>query len=126
LVPIDSIYTTFYRLSVVTFALGRTVTDDRRNTVVLARPLVTYGVRSANALMWRGWTDTATGGSYDWAKGVAGIKYSYTLELRDRGRYGFLLPRSQIIPTAEETWTAIRAAVEEMESDECWVRGRNC
>ncbi len=36
--------------------------------------------------------DVATGGSDDWAKGVAGIKYSYTLELRDEGRYGFELP----------------------------------
>lgn len=70
--------------------------------------------------------DSATGGSYDWAKGVAGIKYSYTVELRDRGNYGFVLPTSQILPTGEEIWAAIRAAVQEMELDECWVRGRNC
>ena len=71
-------------------------------------------------------TDAATGGSYDWAKGVAGIKYSYTIELRDRGNYGFMLPLSQVVPTGEETWAALRAAVEEMEVDECWVRRRNC
>jgi len=70
--------------------------------------------------------DSATGGSYDWAKGVAGIKYSYTVELRDQGDFGFLLPRSQIVPTGEEMWAAIQAAVEEMEFDECWVRRRNC
>merc|ERR1711860_138306 len=34
----------------------------------------------------------AAGGSDDWAKGVAGIKYSYTVELPDEGRYGFALP----------------------------------
>ncbi|XP_063977415.1 carboxypeptidase B-like isoform X2 [Diachasmimorpha longicaudata] len=50
-----------------------------------------------------------TGASDDWAKGVAGIKYSYTLELRDRGTYGFLLPATQIIPTARETWAGVRA-----------------
>ncbi|XP_043283994.1 carboxypeptidase B-like [Venturia canescens] len=49
-----------------------------------------------------------SGASDDWAKGVAGIKYSYTLELRDRGTYGFLLPATQIIPTARETWAGIR------------------
>lgn len=36
--------------------------------------------------------DVASGGSDDWAKGGAGIPYSYTVELRDTGRYGFELP----------------------------------
>ncbi|XP_034178423.2 carboxypeptidase B-like isoform X1 [Osmia lignaria lignaria] len=49
-----------------------------------------------------------SGSSDDWAKGVAGIKYAYTLELRDRGTYGFLLPASQIVPTAREIWAGIR------------------
>jgi len=47
---------------------------------------------------------TAAGISVDWALGVAGIPYVYTIELRDTGAYGFLLPPEQIIPTAEETW----------------------
>nr|XP_031827673.1 carboxypeptidase B-like [Nomia melanderi] len=49
-----------------------------------------------------------SGASDDWAKGVAGIKYAYTLELRDRGTYGFLLPASQIVPTSREIWAGIR------------------
>ncbi|XP_015433607.1 PREDICTED: carboxypeptidase B-like [Dufourea novaeangliae] len=49
-----------------------------------------------------------SGASDDWAKGVAGIKYAYTLELRDRGTYGFLLPATQIMPTAREIWAGIR------------------
>ncbi|XP_060597007.1 carboxypeptidase B-like [Ruditapes philippinarum] len=44
----------------------------------------------------------AAGGSDDFAKGDTGIKYAYTIELRDVGRYGFALPTSEIIPTAEE------------------------
>lgn len=36
--------------------------------------------------------DVASGGSDDWAKGGAGIAYSYTVEMRDEGRFGFLLP----------------------------------
>ncbi|KAG0701372.1 Carboxypeptidase B [Chionoecetes opilio] len=50
----------------------------------------------------------AAGGSDDWAKGVGGVKYAYTVELRDQGNYGFLLPRSQIIPTGEETFEALK------------------
>ncbi|XP_025946893.1 carboxypeptidase A1-like [Apteryx rowi] len=49
----------------------------------------------------------ASGGTIDWTYNQ-GIKYSFTFELRDTGRYGFLLPASQIIPTAQETWLALR------------------
>jgi hypothetical protein len=49
-----------------------------------------------------------TGGSDDWAKGAAGIKYSYTIELRDRGTYGFILPAQYIIPTAREALAAVK------------------
>ncbi|XKL66650.1 hypothetical protein PGB90_010070 [Kerria lacca] len=49
-----------------------------------------------------------SGNSDDWAKNKVGIKYSYTIELRDRGTYGFLLPPSEIIPTGKEIFTAIR------------------
>lgn len=45
----------------------------------------------------------ASGGSDDWAKGTMKLKYSYTVELRDTGRHGFMLPAEQIISTAEET-----------------------
>ncbi|XP_054582242.1 carboxypeptidase A5 isoform X2 [Eptesicus fuscus] len=49
----------------------------------------------------------ASGITVDWAYD-SGIKYSFSFELRDTGRYGFLLPATQIIPTAQETWMAIR------------------
>ncbi|XP_038672554.1 carboxypeptidase B-like isoform X2 [Scyliorhinus canicula] len=49
----------------------------------------------------------AAGGSDDWAYDL-GIKYSFTFELRDTGRHGFLLPESQIKPTCEETMLAIK------------------
>merc|ERR1719228_92838 len=49
----------------------------------------------------------AAGGSDDWAYDL-GVKYSYTYELRDEGRYGFLLPESQIKPTCEETMLAVK------------------
>jgi len=45
----------------------------------------------------------ATGGSMDWAKIKLGVPYTFEWELRDTGRYGFLLPADQIVPTALET-----------------------
>ncbi|CAJ1056102.1 carboxypeptidase A1-like isoform X1 [Xyrichtys novacula] len=50
----------------------------------------------------------ASGSTVDWTYDQ-GIKYSYTFELRDTGRYGFLLPAKQIVPTATETWLALMA-----------------
>ncbi|XP_071949823.1 carboxypeptidase B-like isoform X3 [Antedon mediterranea] len=44
-----------------------------------------------------------TGCSCDWTYAVAGIKYSYGIELRDTGTYGFFLPEDQIEPTGIET-----------------------
>jgi hypothetical protein len=42
---------------------------------------------------------------------LAGITYSYTIELRDTGTFGFLLPAVEIVPTAQETWAGIIAAI---------------
>ncbi|XP_061576876.1 carboxypeptidase A2-like [Cololabis saira] len=53
----------------------------------------------------------ASGGSIDWSYNL-GIKYSYAFELRDTGRYGFVLPAQQIIPTASETWLALKHIME--------------
>ncbi|KAM8982573.1 carboxypeptidase A2-like [Sarcophilus harrisii] len=53
----------------------------------------------------------ASGGSIDWAYDY-GIKYSFAFELRDTGRHGFLLPASQILPTAEETWLGLKTIME--------------
>lgn len=46
------------------------------------------------------------GGSDDWAKASAGIKYSYTIELPDRGNHGFILPSKYINPVAEDFFPA--------------------
>uniref|UniRef100_G3P5A2 Peptidase M14 domain-containing protein n=1 Tax=Gasterosteus aculeatus aculeatus TaxID=481459 RepID=G3P5A2_GASAC len=53
----------------------------------------------------------ASGGSIDWSYNL-GIKYSFAFELRDTGRYGFILPANQIIPTASETWLGLKHIME--------------
>nr|XP_022345038.1 carboxypeptidase B-like [Crassostrea virginica] len=50
---------------------------------------------------------SAAGGSDDWAKGGAGVKYSYTIELRDTGAHGFILPVNQIFPNNHESWNGL-------------------
>lgn len=52
-------------------------------------------------------TDPAAGGSMDWVRAAIGPRITYTYELRDKGRYGFLLPANQIIPTGEETMDSL-------------------
>ncbi|XP_038174829.1 carboxypeptidase A4 isoform X2 [Arvicola amphibius] len=58
----------------------------------------------------------ASGSSIDWAYDN-GIKYAFTFELRDTGHYGFLLPASQIIPTAEETWLGLKTIMEHVQDN---------
>ncbi|XP_035732272.1 carboxypeptidase B-like [Vespa mandarinia] len=54
----------------------------------------------------------AAGGSDDWAKAILKIKYSYTIELRDTGLYGFVLPARYIVPTAKEALAAVQVITE--------------
>lgn len=61
---------------------------------------------------------TASGTASDWAYEKAGIKYSYTIELRDTGTYGFLLPKNQITPTGEETFNGLLAMISQMEKND--------
>ncbi|KAJ8687276.1 hypothetical protein QAD02_023070 [Eretmocerus hayati] len=50
----------------------------------------------------------AAGGADDWAKAHVKVKYAYTVELRDRGQHGFVLPANFIKPTAEEALAAVQ------------------
>jgi len=56
----------------------------------------------------------STGTSVDYANDVLEAEYSYTLELRDQGQHGFVLPPAQILPTGEETWAGVRYMLENM------------
>ncbi|KAH9874273.1 hypothetical protein IAQ61_004904 [Plenodomus lingam] len=48
-----------------------------------------------------------SGDSVDYALENARANYSMTVELRDTGTYGFVLPAAQIVPSAEEMWAGL-------------------
>lgn len=60
-------------------------------------------------------TDLATGASIEYAYNDVDIKLTYAIEVRDTGRYGFILPPVQIIPNNEETLTGMMALIKEAE-----------
>ncbi|KAF2807181.1 uncharacterized protein BDZ99DRAFT_465111 [Mytilinidion resinicola] len=47
------------------------------------------------------------GDGVDYATDIAKAAFSFTVELRDTGRYGFVLPAAQILPSAEEMWAGL-------------------
>lgn len=50
----------------------------------------------------------ATGNSVDYVQDVTKADYVFTLELRDTGRNGFVLPANQILPTGQETFEGVK------------------
>lgn len=62
-------------------------------------------------------TDQSSGTSRDWAKGVANIPYVYTIELRDTGKHGWILPPDEIIPTGQEMWAGVKATFQAIQGD---------
>nr|QEI22872.1 putative zinc carboxypeptidase [Oryctes rhinoceros] len=81
---------------------------DRAAAALASRFGTRYTVGNIAATIY-----VATGGSMDWAKGTYGTRITYTYELRDQGRYGFVLPADQIIPTGQETLDSFVVIFEE-------------
>lgn len=49
----------------------------------------------------------------DWVKDTLKVPVSFTYELRDTGRNGFMLPADQIIPNGQEVMDSILAMFKE-------------
>lgn len=56
------------------------------------------------------------GGASDWVKETARVKYSYTIELRPShsAQGGFILDRTQLIPTGKETYEGIKVVIDKV------------
>ena len=61
-------------------------------------------------------SDPASGTTHDFARGLAGVMFSFTPELRDMGAdgigYGFEAPDTEIQPSFEEMWNGFIAMYE--------------
>uniref|UniRef100_V5EDM5 Inactive metallocarboxypeptidase ECM14 n=2 Tax=Kalmanozyma brasiliensis (strain GHG001) TaxID=1365824 RepID=V5EDM5_KALBG len=66
-----------------------------------------YATGGGNAVDWSYASETAVDGS-----GKSKIKWSYSVELRDGGTYGFLLPKEQIVPASEEVAASLAYVLE--------------
>lgn len=53
----------------------------------------------------------ASGGAVDWTYGDQGV-ISYTIEVRDTGAYGFVMPAAEILPCARENYDAAMSMME--------------
>lgn len=58
----------------------------------------------------------ASGATDDWAMKMISVPYVYTLELRDDGTHGFVLPADQIQPTGDETSAGLSALLTKIKS----------
>ncbi|ETE68103.1 Carboxypeptidase B, partial [Ophiophagus hannah] len=97
-------YSYTYKLTPNNVKLNSVAKGAIRELATLYGTEYTYGPGAATIY-------PAAGGSDDWAYDQ-GIQYSFTFELRDKGRYGFALPESQIKPTCEETMIAVKYIAE--------------
>ncbi|KAL9959735.1 hypothetical protein ACROYT_G033088 [Oculina patagonica] len=52
-----------------------------------------------------------SGTTKDYIYGHLRVRYTFSMELRDTGEYGFLLPSNLIVPTAKEAFEGIKAMI---------------
>lgn len=55
--------------------------------------------------------DVVSGAAKDWAYGVKGIPFTCTIELRDKGTFGFFLPSNQITEVGTEVTEGLKSLV---------------
>ncbi|KND86726.1 Metallocarboxypeptidase A-like protein [Tolypocladium ophioglossoides CBS 100239] len=58
----------------------------------------------------------AAGSSIDYVNDVVSGDYGFAAELRDTGRYGFVLPPDQIVPSGEEALAGVKYLLQNMKS----------
>jgi carboxypeptidase A1 len=76
---------------------------DKACKVAVAATKAVYGTEYQCGPSCKVYQKKTSGSTDDHFYGNVGIKYSFTLELRDKGSKGYYLPETEIIPTGIET-----------------------
>uniref|UniRef100_A0A2K5CUE2 Carboxypeptidase B2 n=1 Tax=Aotus nancymaae TaxID=37293 RepID=A0A2K5CUE2_AOTNA len=93
------------------YSYNRSKTKDHEELSLVASEAVRAIAKTSKNTMYTHGSGSETlylapGGADDWLYDL-GIKYSFTIELRDKGTYGFLLPERYIKPTCREAFAAV-------------------
>uniref|UniRef100_A0A2K6S9L6 Carboxypeptidase B2 n=1 Tax=Saimiri boliviensis boliviensis TaxID=39432 RepID=A0A2K6S9L6_SAIBB len=93
------------------YSYNRSKTKDHEELSLVASEAVRAIAKTSKNTMYTHGSGSETlylapGGADDWLYDL-GIKYSFTIELRDTGKYGFLLPERYIKPTCREAFAAV-------------------
>ncbi|CAN7991945.1 unnamed protein product [Ixodes hexagonus] len=103
----------YSQLVMIPYGYSKGYTTDYREQYEALEKLVT-AIRKTNSAYYRHGTAgqslyVTSGAALDWVYDKAKVKYSFVVELRDRGLFGFILPREYIIPTGEELFNGVKA-----------------
>jgi len=111
-------YVTFHSYGQVfifpySYAYESAANYDEHNDLAAASAAAIQAVHGKAYTYGPGWESMylAAGGSDDMSYDH-GSKLAFTIELRDQGRYGFLLPENQIQPSCEETYAGMDVIVQ--------------
>merc|ERR1712135_27905 len=111
-------YVTFHSYGQVfifpySYAYESAANFDEHNDLAAASAAAIQAVHGKAYTYGPGWESMylAAGGSDDMSYDH-GSKLAFTIELRDQGRYGFLLPENQIQPSCEETYAGMDVIVQ--------------
>jgi len=91
-----------------------TVIGDESAAAIKASHGKTYAAGAISEVIYQ-----ASGSTTDYVYEKLGVKCSFASELRDTGRYGFVLPENQIQPTAEESFAGLMVIAKYVANGTC-------
>ncbi|KAE8748361.1 Carboxypeptidase [Frankliniella occidentalis] len=108
-----------FKLYISYHAYGNRSVAEKVNAAMVQAGSQEYTIGSSTQVLY-----PAAGGSDDWAKGVAGIPLSYTIELPGFD-FGFQLPPSYIDQVARQSFEGLRVFAAEAKKDRLWRKTRS-
>ncbi|KAH7981132.1 hypothetical protein HPB49_021874 [Dermacentor silvarum] len=103
----------YSQMVMIPYGYSKGYTSDYKSQYEALEKLVT-AIRKRNSAFYRHGTAGQTlyitsGAALDWVYDKAKVKHTFVVELRDRGLFGFILPREFITPTGDELFSGVKA-----------------